>query len=531
MPQLLPYALPSLLGMLICLGIATQVALRRQGPAWRQLACLGLAVAWWCGTEILWVLLPDADLRRCVAQWQYLGVTPTPVLWLQAVLAYTGRRRWQHGRRAVLLWIIPLATLLLVATNPGHGLVWQAIEPIAGQPTAHIVYGQWYAVHASYSYALVLLATTLIVARFSASPLYRVPMLIVLLGPLAVVGANLAYLLWAERMRLDPTPFGFALAFAALSWSVVRHNLFELVPMARGLAVECLQDGVMVLSADRRVVDLNPAARQLLGLTVGHRLGRPLQELLPGLQSLGPAQPTEVSVGAGGPLLEARITHVTDGEGRVEGSVLMLRDITEARAARERLLQAKEHLAQLNQELERLAHVDALTGLANRRRLMHKLDEEIRHAREQGRPLTVLLADLDHFKQVNDRLGHLVGDRVLALAGRSLAELVRPEDEPARYGGEEFAVLFPGTDLQAAANLAARMQRELRELAHVDDTGARFTVTWSMGLATLDAIDASAQDLLTRADQALYHTKHSGRDGLSLYQTPPPPDAPIRRVL
>jgi diguanylate cyclase (GGDEF)-like protein len=193
--------------------------------------------------------------------------------------------------------------------------------------------------------------------------------------------------------------------------------------------------------------------------------------------------------------------------------------VTEAREAQDRLILAQQQLSALNHELEKLAHTDALTGLANRRRLLARLEEEWARGTRHARPLSLLLIDLDRFKLVNDTYGHLVGDRVLATAGHALATLVRPTDLPARYGGEELALLLPETDQAGACEAARRVRRALGELLHADDAGGRFKVTASVGVATALGGELAPGELLSRADGALYHAKASGRDGASRAST------------
>ncbi len=505
MPHLLPYALPSLAGLALSLCVPIYVWRRRTGPTRPWAIALGLAVAWWCAGQFVWALTGDALWRRQVSQLQYAGIVATPVLWLAVALVHTGRRAWLAGWRAPAWFALPALTFALVMTNDLHGLVWRRFDSVAGQLKASVSYGPWFYVHTAYSYSLVLVASALLALRFSASPLYRAQMIVVMLGPAAIMAANLLHITARSVLPIDPTPAGFAVGIGALVWALWRRRMFELVPLARGIAVESLRDGILVLDGARRVVDANPAARRLLG--VGERaLGATFDDLLPERAPLQPGANHELRL-PGGRRVELHVSAVA-AEGEAEGHVVLLRDVTDEREAQERLLEAQR-------ELEKLAHTDALTGLANRRRLLARLDEEWERARRHGRPVSLLLLDLDRFKQVNDTRGHLVGDRVLESAGRALRALVRPQDLPARYGGEELAVLLTETDLEGACEAARRVHRALGELRHVDDAGRSFQVTVSVGVAALRPREATPRELIARADAALYHAKAHGRDGVS----------------
>jgi diguanylate cyclase (GGDEF)-like protein len=154
------------------------------------------------------------------------------------------------------------------------------------------------------------------------------------------------------------------------------------------------------------------------------------------------------------------------------------------------------------------ATTDALTGIANRRRLDDELQRLIARARRYGHPLSAVLVDLDHFKAINDTLGHDVGDRVLVATVERLLAGVRGSDLLGRWGGEEFLLLAPDTDHPSACGLAERCRRELVDVPVLADGSP---VTASFGVATL-AADDDARALMRRADLALYAAKSEGRD-------------------
>ncbi|RLU02254.1 MAG: diguanylate cyclase [Ketobacter sp.] len=183
----------------------------------------------------------------------------------------------------------------------------------------------------------------------------------------------------------------------------------------------------------------------------------------------------------------------------------------------ERVRSRTAELEQLNVRLQKLSETDSLTGLANRRFLETRLREEWARCSRQQRPLTVMLLDVDFFKEVNDRYGHPAGDACL----QQVANVVRgglrwPADVAARYGGEEFCLLLPETDSSGAAAVAERVrQRVSAETVQVED--AAFTVTISVGVYTgLPVAGATPEDFIQRADAALYQSKQSGRNQVTV---------------
>ena len=170
--------------------------------------------------------------------------------------------------------------------------------------------------------------------------------------------------------------------------------------------------------------------------------------------------------------------------------------------------------AALQEELARLSRTDALTGLPNRRRFEQVLDRAWHGARRSGKSVAMLVVDADHFKQVNDRFGHPVGDAVLRdLAGCLSGSVHRPRDLVCRIGGEEFAVLLPDTDREGALRVASEIHAAVRTLAIPASGLGPGSVTVSIGLAVgPEADDAKPGDLYRRADAAVYAAKEGGRD-------------------
>ncbi|MEO8177546.1 MAG: diguanylate cyclase [Deltaproteobacteria bacterium] len=177
-------------------------------------------------------------------------------------------------------------------------------------------------------------------------------------------------------------------------------------------------------------------------------------------------------------------------------------------------------MAALMAEQERLAAIDVLTGLRNRRAFQQQIAIEISRSARYGLPLGLLLLDVDHFKHINDGQGHAGGDRVLSALGVLLREQLRIPDIPARWGGEEFVVALPNTDL-AGAGLAAERLRAAVAGANIRHGSVHIPVTISVGVSALEG-NESLEALTERADQAMYAAKVKGRNCVVISEPKPP---------
>jgi len=171
------------------------------------------------------------------------------------------------------------------------------------------------------------------------------------------------------------------------------------------------------------------------------------------------------------------------------------------------------------EKLERLANFDSLTGLYNRRTILGKLHELINLANRYKEDFSLVMLDIDHFKRVNDRYGHLTGDEVLEKIAALIRRNIRDTDTVGRYGGEEFIIILPQTNLSSAWGVAERLRTIIEKAEMKDPAGTVFAITVSQGLAGWER-DEDATSLISRADEALYKAKEKGRNRVQILLGP-----------
>jgi two-component system chemotaxis response regulator CheY len=185
-----------------------------------------------------------------------------------------------------------------------------------------------------------------------------------------------------------------------------------------------------------------------------------------------------------------------------------------------RILNYQQRLRETQERLYDLATHDSLTGLLNRRALYDQISSEIERASQEERPLSVVLFDIDHFKGINDTYGHLIGDKVLQKVGSVIKKSIRPYDWVGRWGGEEFLVIMNQTPGETAQKAADRVRKAVDRITFERIKGAEdLNVQISGGVGSLEADfqDWDLDDLLHRADVALYEAKHKGRNQVYLF--------------
>lgn len=185
----------------------------------------------------------------------------------------------------------------------------------------------------------------------------------------------------------------------------------------------------------------------------------------------------------------------------------IFRDVSDNRQQMRQLEQARRELHDVNAQLQRIATTDSLTGIHNRSSFQKRLEEEISRARRYATPLSLLMIDVDHFKQYNDSFGHAAGDHALATVANLLRDIARGTDVVARYGGEEFSIILVHTDVVGAIAVAERVRKVIEEHAWT-----KRAVTACVGASTLDETDPDGMKMIRQADAAMYRGKRTGRN-------------------
>jgi diguanylate cyclase (GGDEF)-like protein len=492
---------------LICLVVSLLTwQLRRPARGSVSLVVLLLALGWWDITyAIFWADLPGLTPYFWL-DITYVGAVIVPTSLLVFALQLNGGENWLKPPVIVVLCLEPLLVTLALWSDPWHNLFFGGQREMNAGMILNggaVFWG-----NVVYSYALILMAFVLFLRGFfKATGLYRKQAGMILLG-LGITWLNsIIFVLGKNPLPgADNTPFSFTLTGLFFAHALFRYRLLDVVPIARSMLVDSMSDGIVVLDSRNRLVDMNPVASELLAQA---QIGDPLEkieEVLPEIvRQFHDKDNLSAEIMLENPTryLDLRISPVVDSRQQALGRLIVWRDITQ--------------LKLLQLELNELATRDMLTHAYNRRHFEELSRVEWARSVRFSHSMSLVLLDIDHFKEVNDSQGHQTGDLVLAEFAKLCEQAKRDEDIFARWGGEEFIFLLPETEGMQAFLFARRLGKLISETP-IKGNDSLVNITCSLGVTSSNTTDDSLEAMFQRADQALYEAKRAGRNRAVLWE-------------
>lgn len=496
----------ALAAALVMFLLAGYVARFRKIAYARYFIGLLVAIGLWTGAIAIGLL---AKTEAESFMWSVIRMTPVffvPVLWFFFSLQFSQNKLGDHFILFLVFSIIPAVSFILMATNSYHNLFLKGIQYVQHGNflvDETWVFATWFFVHLIYSYGLILMADAILLRKaFQQAHLYRKQAILLIAGTLLPLLINISYTLrLIPAIKVNYDPLSFVLAGLIFTFAIFRFKLFDISPIAKNLLLENMEDIMLVVDAQLRLVDFNPAAWKLIK---GERTGLIGNKLADLLENFDFEQGVNTRLEYFPKLLlthcfEAQISPIYS-RNILLGHIILMRDISERK--------------QLEERLNQLAMTDPLTGLFNRRHFLYLAEKEINRSRRYGHSYSVCFMDLDGFKRVNDRYGHLRGDEVLIAVTKIISSSFRKTDILSRYGGDEFVVMMVEISPQDAEMTAQRIQSKFKNLSlenQIYDTP--LTVSIGMlhftGHATL-----TVEELVHQADQLMYRAKELGENVL-----------------
>ena len=524
--QFHPYALLLAVSALTTL-LASVLILRREVPGSTALGGMLIgSFIWSSGYAMTWSLV-DLDAKLTWIRIMYLGVVSAPTLFLLFVLRVTHHDNWLKPGTLALLSIEPVITTLLVWFRMDWMFSEIFVDNHRGFTVLHLGRGDGFWVNTIYSYALLTLSlVVLVVGTLRSNRVFIRQYLVIILACVIPFAASVfTQVSYSEMADLDMAPISLGVSGILFVYALVRYQFMDLLPVARSQLIESMGDGVLVVDDRSRIVDMNPAMRGFLPGSHDTLVGRNVMEVLKAwdysvdLLLSGMETRTEVkSITKPVHYFDLRVTPLYDERQVLTGRLIVFRDVTDRkevehdlRNAMDRLQNQLIEIGTLQSQLRDQAIRDALTGVFNRRYLEETLARELARAKREKYPLSVIMMDLDFFKEVNDTYGHEAGDVVLKTLAETVVRQSRYGDFVCRYGGEEFVLVMPNIGIETARERAEELHQIINAL-HIQYGVFNLTTTISMGVAMYPEHGLTKEEILRAADRAMYVAKNTGRN-------------------
>ena len=520
------------------LSVAIFIAGKFVVPGRNSLVYVLISLAIWSFAYAMITFSPDIEVKRFWLRVENIGIISQPVLWFVFIVSYARQARFLKWRFIAMLCIIPIVSLTMLFSDRWFHLYYSSIKPLLenGGPLV-IERNPWYWVQLVQSYALNAIGTVFLILRFiEFKNIFREQLAFLITAALIPLIVNVIYQLVSNLtssifIPVDLTPISFTLSIWLISLGIFRTRLLDLVPIARDIVMEHIPEMVFVVDAHDHVLDANSVAEKWLGKSRHEMIGLdPMEVFKKWPQLINRFLSTErtreeVQISVNPPqMLEVVITPLyAEQTKELNGRIILAYDITQRKQLENELKNTNKILMAkilevefLQEKLQEQAIRDPLTGVFNRRFLAESLDKEVSKAERENIPVSIIMMDVDLFKDFNDTFGHKCGDIVLQDLANFLTENSRQGDIVCRYGGEEFVILMPNATLHDAYERAETWRRDYTARV-IHHGGKELSISFSAGVASFPMHGTSGESILYAADDALYRSKNEGRNKVSLY--------------
>ncbi len=427
-------------------------------------------------------------------------IAPLFLLTVMSLFRFSAIKRWML--HAVLIYGTVMLGIILF--NEYHHLYYTSIDIVSNGSfyVSKLGRGPIYIIQQAITGITMLIAFGVLFSRYKkGNSKLRSRMTLLIVGSCIAFFANIINFCGVLPNGMDPTPFALAIAIFLFAINLFRHRLYDLAPVAAYNAVETMDDAIVILDNGWGYISSNSTAK----------------EIFPGLLKLDGTEPVEKAEGwphelapmdesgqiafsykVGGRLhsYRAQISKVVSPRGTRLGWSIVIRDITD--------------MIRLLNQLEEMATIDPLTGILNRRQFEYLTKQEIAKANRYQRSLAIIMFDLDMFKNVNDKYGHVAGDYTLCRAVDIVKVQLRSYDIFARYGGEEFMIVTIWDNYDGLKLFVERLRKSI-EQTHIIYEGQRIPVTASFGVVKFEP-GMSFEKVIKAVDNAMYKAKEKGRN-------------------
>ncbi|WP_307847831.1 histidine kinase N-terminal 7TM domain-containing diguanylate cyclase [Metabacillus bambusae] len=445
---------------------------------------------------------------------EYLALPFIPLFLLLMSLDYTGQKLkpWL----SYILFIIPFITIFLHSTNDLHHFYYTSMELRADSPFPIIKLegGPWYFVHSIFVFLCIMVSVIILLIQLNQQVLlrFRLQILTMVAGLLVPIIASYFYMNNISPYGIDLGPVSMSVSFLFHGAALLSFQMFNVSPIARDTVFASMKEGVIVLNHQDVIVDYNNSMKLILPMLNHFYIGKTITNVLKENQELaniiylGKENDYEICIKEKKINYHIRFSPILTKNNQQLGKIISFVDITDQ--------------VYLQKKLKLLASMDGLTQVYNRTYFMRKTEKLLESLISTEGNVSIIMFDIDHFKKVNDTLGHDAGDHVLKYVVKVAKKCLRVTDIMGRFGGEEFIICLPNTSLYDAFELANTIRLNIAE-KHMLINKKEICVTSSFGIShammNSGVHHQSIQTLIRQADEALYAAKRKGRNCVQQY--------------
>ncbi len=443
-------------------------------------------------------------------QFQYIGIPFISALWLTMALMYTDHFYKQFKIKLILIYAIPVCTFVLFFTNDFHHLYYHSIvlSTMDEYVTLMKIPGPAYVVQSIHSGIMILVALFVLIYTFIKRHDHDGEKILYMIfaSGFACFGLSIDYVV-PTKHNIDFMVLSLPISMIFVILAVLRNDFLEVKTKARELVFEDSSEGILLLSGKNRILDYNTALFSILESDNILLSKKNLSDVIPSSHQLSEllesprAELWEREADDGIHYYEIFTTQIPQKNYSAAGTIKTFRDVTEIYLRTNRL--------------KKQATTDDLSGLLNRRAFIHSCQSLMNTVAAPDQKFFLLMLDIDFFKQINDTYGHAAGDYVIRQFGKQVQQSFRTSDPLGRLGGEEFGVFMKATGIDVVLTKAESF-REILASTEIDFENNIFAVTVSIGIAEVTKYD-HINDMISKADRALYYSKHNGRNQVSIY--------------
>jgi diguanylate cyclase (GGDEF)-like protein len=443
-------------------------------------------------------------------RFQHLGIQLLTPFWLLFTLCITGHEQIITRGRVILLFLIPVFMIFATQTLGTLNLVHLNPRLITIGPITSFTYDRGILIYIGLAYINVCMLASLIlftIMLIRSATTFRSQAVLFWIGSMIPFVTEFHYNIGLSPYNIDTIPFALTISGLIFSIGLFRFHLLDIVPLARDVIFDSIKDGVIVLDNSNRIIDMNTSVQNMLPGVSKTLIGKSINETLTNFKTLA-----DFAVGNDAGSIEI-VKEGTGGSVNYLGTISSLHDSNHNQVGKIITLHDNTLARQLLDQLEELAARDSLTGIYNRRSFDQLATQKMFNLQTPDSRMSLIMFDLDHFKNINDTYGHSAGDLALKTIASICQKLLRQGDILGRYGGEEFVIFLPETDLPSALVIAERLRSGInkQEILYEEHS---FTLSASLGVASCsqDSGRLTLDEFIQQADRAVYRAKQAGRN-------------------